>query len=244
VKTGADRLLLVTPLETASDVCTIRCDGRVFTIERSVLRPAVRGRDVSPFTASPSRMVLWPCDAAGRMRPSLPPGAVRWLATYERALTRRADYRGGPPWTVFRTAAGVAANRVVWPDLARACAAVALDVVAPDAIPLNTCYVAAAPDEDTALAVAATLNSTWIRVLVRACADEARGDYRRHNARVMAEVPVPASPVAVSRLARLSYQGHLQHDVHQRDLDQAVAAALDLPRALQADLAALADDLG
>jgi hypothetical protein len=133
---------------------------------------------------------------------------------------------------------------VVWPDLARRPHAVALDVVHADAVPLNTCYVSTVPDEATALALAATLNSTWVHVLLRLRADEARGGYRRHNSRAMSVVPVPPDGQARRRLVELSRQAHRTHDICQQDLDRAVAQALGLDAAGCADLAALARDHG
>ena len=94
----------------------------------------------------------------------------------------------------------------------------------------------------TALAIAAVFNSTWSQALVRAIADEARGGYRRVNARVAGEIPVPATARGIQRLAAVSRYAHSHNDVSQDDLDDAVAEAFDLtPRTCQS-LRALAAD--
>jgi hypothetical protein len=95
-----------------------------------------------------------------------------------------------------------------------------------------------------ALAIAAALNSTWIRLLLRASTDEARGGYRRHNARAIGAVPVPDGLDARSPLVALSTRAHEYHDVSQSDLDAAVAAALGLPARVRDTLRAVARDLG
>jgi hypothetical protein len=118
--------------------------------------------------------------------------------------------------------------RVVWPDIARRPAAIVLEcTAATHAVPLNTCYVARAPDRVTALAVAAVLNSTWAHAAALATADEARGGYRRINARVTGRLPVPPD-AARAVLAPLAAAAHENRHVHQDQLDEAVAEALGL----------------
>jgi hypothetical protein len=117
---------------------------------------------------------------------------------------------------------------VVWPDIARRPAAAVLESTSlAQAVPLNTCYVARAPDRVTALAVAAVLNSTWAHAVALATADEARGGYRRINARVAGRLPVP--PVAArATLATVAAAAHQDRHVHQDHLDDAVAEAFGL----------------
>jgi hypothetical protein len=244
VKTGADPVFVGRLIENLGDAWLVRFGDEDVPLESDLLRPAIRGRDLRPFQAAGDRVLLWPHDRAGAPRRSLPPLAARWLHRHQAALERRSDFRGGPPWVLFRTTAALVCHRVVWPDLARSLHAVALDVLPGDAVPLNTCYVSATPDESAALALAATLNSTWIRVLLRLRADEARGGYRRHNARVMGAVPVPPDSEHRHRLVELSRDAHHTHDVCQQDLDRAVAQALRLDAGARADLVALARDHG
>jgi hypothetical protein len=99
--------------------------------------------------------------------------------------------------------------------------------------------VAPCPNRETALVVAAVLCSTWTRVLVRVTADEARGGYRRYNARITGAVPIPHHGPARDHLIELSRTAHHSH-VSQSDLDGAVADALGLPPDTRATLAGLA----
>ena len=96
------------------------------------------------------------------------------------------------------------------------------------AIPLNSCYLSVAPDRDTGLAICAVMNSTLSRALVFATADEARGGYRRVNARIASQIPVPSLDAA-RQLIRMSANNHKDNTVDQSNLDAAVAEALELP---------------
>lgn len=169
VKTGADALFLADePVEGA--------------------RPAVRGRDVTRWRVDPRVFVLWTHDAHGRPLERLPTHMAERLLPHAERLRRRVDYRGGPPWQLFRTRLGVAPHRVVWADLARELGAA---VAPPEVVPLNTVYgIAAASDED-AHALAALLNTRWCTALARLAADPARGGFRRFNASVVGRLPLP-----------------------------------------------------
>ncbi len=224
VKTGANDLFLDPPAD----------------VEPELLRWAIRGRDVQPFRAARSRRLLWPCDSAGRPLTELPPGAAAHLGAHTRRLQARADAQAGPPWALFRTATASAPYRVVWADLARRLTAVALaDDGARAQIPLNSCYVLSAPDQDTAQGVAAWLNATWLRTAARLVATPAAGGFARFNARVVGSLPLPDTALADPALGDLARAGAEGHTV-QPELDALAARHLalepDVARALaQAD---------
>jgi hypothetical protein len=243
VKTGADDLLLGTLREERGTTALVRFREREVELERHMLRPALRGRDVTPFAARTARVIFWPYASDGTLACDLPPLAARYARALRARLTARADYRGGPCWTLFRVRPSLGRWRVVWADIARVPTAVALDEVAGDAVPLNSCYVAVA-DREAVLAIAGMLNTTWARALLRAGADEARGGYRRYNARTTAALPIPAPGPGRAALAAASRRAHHHHDVTQHELDGVAADALDLPAAVRPTLRALADDLG
>src|SRR2546426_2506550 len=84
VKTGADQVFLV-PAATRWT------------------RPALRGRDLAPWRATPRAHVLWTHSADGRPLEQLPPELANLLEPQLERLRRRSDYRAGAPWQVFRT---------------------------------------------------------------------------------------------------------------------------------------------
>jgi len=181
VKTGADDLFLVDR----------QCAGA---------RPAIRGRDIAAWRCKPGRYLLWTHGADGAPFDRLPRELTERLSGHEDRLRRRADYRGGPPWQLFRTGLAFATHRVIWPDLGRRLSAA---LPAPDGVPLNTVYGIATRDAADAAALAALFNSCWLTALARLVADPARGGFRRFNARVVRGLPVPAAGSAVwAELAR------------------------------------------
>ena len=222
VKTGANDLFLDPPE----------------SVEPELVRWAIRGRDVRPFRATPTRRLLWPCDERGRPLAELPPGARAHLAPHAQRLRARADADGGPLWALFRTTAAAAPHRVVWADLARRLTALALvDGSARSGIPLNTCYVLAAPDADTAFRLAAWLNGSWLRAAARLVAAPAAGGFARFSASVVGGLPLPDAALADPALPELGRLGAEGRDV-QGEIDALTARHL----ALEPDAArALAD---
>lgn len=197
-------------------------------IEPELLRWALRGRDVRPFGTTPCVQLLWPCDDAGRPLTALPPLGRRYLAAHRARLRARADFDGGPEWALFRTGPSAQPFRVVWADLARRLTAAPLVGAAGRAqIPLNTCYVAAVADAETAHRVAAWLNSTWIRAAARLVAPPASGGFARFGAAVVAGLPLPDSALLDPALGQLARDAGAGRHV-QPDLDAAVAGHLGL----------------
>ena len=177
-------------------------------LEPELLRWAVRGRDVRPFAVLRRTRLLWTHGADGAPLPELPPRGAAWIARHVGALRARADYRGGPAWTVFRTAAASAEHRVVWADLARRLTAAALPSGAgARLVPLNTCYVIAVPSQVAALALAGWLNTTWMRAVSRIDAMPAASGFARFSGAVVERLPLPPAAVAHPTLAAHARQG-------------------------------------
>jgi hypothetical protein len=210
VKTGADDLFLVADKSPRT-------------------RPAVRGRDIDAWRCAPRRFLLWTHGADGRPLDRLPKELAEWLARHSERLRRRADFRGGAPWQLFRTSLALARYRVVWPDLGRCLAAAVPD---PEIVPLNTVYGITTRSSTDAAALAALFNSCWLTALARLSADPARGGFRRFNARVVRDLPVPPSESPIwTQLAELGRRCERADDL--------VADAFELD---QADRRALAAD--
>ncbi|HEV8305118.1 MAG TPA: hypothetical protein VGQ25_09175 [Gemmatimonadales bacterium] len=215
VKTGADDLFLV----------AAPCAGT---------RPALRGRDLGPWRCETRRYVLWTHGPDGRPLARLPATLAAHLAPHLERLRRRADYRAGAPWQLFRTGLATAPHRVVWADLGRRLAAAVPDA---DVVPLNTVYGIATRDAADAVALSALFNSRWLTALARLVADPARGGFRRFNAGVVRALPIPtpASPAWTALAALGGGEG-------RGPADDTVADALELDHADRRALARLAPD--
>ena len=226
VKTGADRIFLDPPAD----------------IEESLVRRALRGRDVAPFRIAAPRRLLWPLDDRGAPLAPLPPAAARYLAGHDAALRARADYAGGMPWVLFRTGSVAAPFRVVWPDLARRLTAAALSGPASrDVVPLNTCYVATGRSEAAVLAACAWLNASAPRAIAALGATAAAGGFRRFTAATVSAIPFPSAADGDPVLAGLASAAADGHDV-TKAVDDRVAALLGLDAADRAALEAVARD--
>ncbi|MGH7548500.1 MAG: Eco57I restriction-modification methylase domain-containing protein [Gemmatimonadales bacterium] len=213
VKTGADEVFLV-------------------ELAAPWTRPAVRGRDVVPWRATPRANVLWTHAADGRPLGRLSRELWELLEPHLDHLRRRSDYRAGAPWQLFRTGLARAPHRVIWPDLARRLTAA---VPASDVVPLNTVYGIVTRTADDAHALAALLNSRWLTALARLRADPARGGFRRFNARVVRELPTPpGDSLAWRTLAALGRR--------HTSADDTVAELLQLDTADRRALSPLASD--
>ncbi len=211
VKTGADSVFL-----DPKDTC-----------EPELLRPALRGRDIRPFRTTAKARLLWAYDASGRPLDRLPAMARNWITRHARLLERRADFRSGPLWTVFRTDAVGPLFRVVWADLARQLSATALLTDAEQRmVPLNTCYWLATPSADSALALTAWLNSEPIRHLARQQATVAASGYFRFNASLVGTLPLPSGVLDDAALIQIGRAGHQGKPVDEGALAERVLRLL------------------
>jgi hypothetical protein len=199
-------------------------------------RPAIRGRNIRPFSAMPGGMMLWPADDRGAPWESLPAPVAAYLQSHATRLGRRADQRSGPWWQMFRTRAATAPHRVVWRDLAATLQAAV--VWQQRDVPLNSCYVAAVRSEAIAASVAAWLNATPIRVLARLTAEPAAGGCARFAARAVSAIPLPSAALGDPVLAAFAHAA-ADHDV-QEALDARAAELLGLSTSEHAAINALA----
>jgi hypothetical protein len=211
VKCGVNDAFLVELVGVDGELARVRQADRIGTVERALLRPALRGEHLAGTPAQalapPTEFLLWPYDPTGRPLDTLPVHAARWLAPWRFRLARRSDARHtrrGAWWTLFRTdGADSRRPRVVWPDLARIPHPRLLPAGDPS-VPLNTCYVAAFEHPDDASAFAALLAAPPIAAWLATLAEPARGGYRRFLAWTVARLPIPADwPAARDLLAPL-----------------------------------------
>ncbi|HET7456443.1 MAG TPA: DNA methyltransferase [Gemmatimonadaceae bacterium] len=243
VKSGCNEAFLVRVVAPdVADLASVAdAAGRRACVERSMLRPLVRGESVARWRQPPSdARILWPANDAGRALARLPPHAARWLAPWQTRLAARADARSARRWwSLFRPdAADTSRPRVVWADLAHAPRAAVLPRGDPT-VPLNSCYVVHCSSDDDAFAFAALFNSSVAAAWLHAVAEPARGGYHRYLGWTVALLPLPARwPRARALLAPLGRRGFLGGPPSDEELDASAVAAYGLRHA---DLAPLLD---
>jgi len=195
VKCGLNDAFIVRCTGADSAIATVNDGRRTGRVERSLLRPLLRGEAMAAWRREPNgtdEWILWTHDARGAPLRTLPSLAHAWLARWRSALAHRADARSrGPWWSLFRTAgAGSELARVVWADVGRTPRAL---VLAPNdpTVALNSCYVLPCRDPRDAHTLAALLNSPLIAAWLALIAEPARGGYRRFLAWTIALLPTP-----------------------------------------------------
>jgi hypothetical protein len=107
-------------------------------------------------------------------------------------------------------------------------------------IPLNSCYLAPVRTAAQGYALAAWLNSTWIRAVARVRAVPASSGFARFNAQVVGGLPLPDGALADPALVRLGRAGHAGEPV-QDELDRITAQRLLLSLPAQRALRAVVD---
>lgn len=233
VKCGCNDAFVVRVVGAGSspDLARVRSAGREAEVERTLLRPLLRGEAVTAWRATTGpEHLIWTLDDAGLPLAALPRNTAHWLAHWRRHLDRRADARHGARgqarwWTIFRAdGATPSAARVVWSDLGRVPRAAILTRGDPT-VPLNSCYLVPFASSDDAHAFAALLNSPPAAAWLNALAEPARGGYRRYLAWTVALLPVPTDwPRARAILAPLAQRARAGAPPGD---DELLAASLD-----------------
>jgi len=205
VKTSANHIFLVrsiTPTATKG-VVTITNEGKEQgNIEEELLRPLVRGEDISSWNFKVSGYIIWTHDDdTGEVKTKIPANAFDYFSKYERRLLKRDDYKKGQPiWTIFRVSRYKLKSKVAWGELSRTMEVVFVPDVFADnilgerkLITIQTVYAIAADSEEFGYALAAILNSTPVRSFITSFAERARGRYFRHISWTVGLVPLPKS---------------------------------------------------
>jgi hypothetical protein len=193
VKTGCNDAFVVRLEEIHGDVVSVSSAGRVGQVERSVLRPLVRGETLAPWSITgPREYIIWPHGDDNQPIRPLPPLTRTWLLSFRDKLHDRTDLHGRLPWwALFRTESATAVSpRVIWADFGITPRAIAVDAHDP-VVALNSCYVARCETMKDAHALAALLNGPLVSAWLNTLAEPARGGYHRYLGWTMSLLPVP-----------------------------------------------------
>lgn len=229
VKCGCNDAFVVEIVDMHGDVAEVVTSlGNAITIERSALRPLIRGERLRRWQVPRNyEAILWTHDPTGSPLSALPPLAARWFARWRHALLARSDARQRARWwTLFRIeSARYDRPRVVWADMGREARASVLSA-GDDRVALNSCYVARCRDETDAHAFAALLNGPLARAWLNALAEPARGGYRRYLGWTMSLLPIPTRWSDVrSQLASIGQRAAAGEHVSDAELLEASVAS-------------------
>jgi len=203
VMTSANDVYLVrdfVPTATKG-VVTITNEGdERANIEEELLRPLVRGQDITTWSFKVSGYIIWTHDdVTGDVNEKLPENALEYFTRYKKKLLRRDDYKEGQPmWTIFRVSRGKLKNKIAWGELSKTMETVLLPDIFNNEklgkrrlITIQTVYSIAANSKDFGYLLAALLNSTPVRSFITSFAERARGRYFRHISWTVGLVPLP-----------------------------------------------------
>ncbi|MFN3421653.1 MAG: hypothetical protein ACK40X_08020, partial [Armatimonadota bacterium] len=198
VKTAANHLYIIRRVEPSDDPNEVVVElesGELVRIERSLLRPLLRGENIKAWKFEVREWILWTHDdKTGEVLKDLPPRARKYFESHASALKRRSDYRDKlPVWTIFRVSPEKLGDKVAWQELTNQMDAVFVPATYQDQplIPLQTAYLIPVPNREIGLAIAAWFNSLIVRSYLSSFTERARGSYFRHIAWVVACLPVP-----------------------------------------------------
>ena len=185
----ADGRVPVTNLHDIGRTKIPRKHGRV---EQALVHPHLRGQDIQRWSAKPSVHLLFVQDPQTRRgidpqtMESSYPGALAYLAQFERILRARAAFKRyytrregrsrtetGPYWSMFDVGAyTLATHKVVWRDQAVELTAAVLAAGEPLALPNHKVIFTGSDDAHEAHYLCGLLNSTPFRCFVASYAIE------------------------------------------------------------------------
>jgi hypothetical protein len=234
VKCGCNDAFIVELIEADGDLAEVRpSSGANVVIERSMLRPLLRGDAVRPWTSPrTAEHIVWTHDEIGAPLAKLPPKTAAYLGAWRRDLVKRTDARRTARWwSLFRIdGARDDVPRVVWSDIGREPRAAVLRGGDPT-VPLNSCYVVRCASNEDAFALATLLNSPIARAWLNALAEPARGGYHRYMGWTMSLLPMPRRwDRAVELLAPIGARSCAGHAASESELFDAALAVYGLRR--------------
>jgi hypothetical protein len=234
VKCGCNDAFIVELIGVDGDFAEARTSsGGNVVIERSMLRPLLRGDAVRPWTSPrTAEHIIWTHDAIGAPLAKLPPKAATYFGAWRRDLVKRTDARRTARWwSLFRIdGARDDVPRVVWSDIGREPRAAVLRGGDPT-VPLNSCYVVRCASNADAFALATLLNSPIAGAWLNALAEPARGGYHRYMGWTMSLLPMPRRWArAVELLAPIGARSCGGHVASENELFDAALAVYGLGR--------------
>jgi SAM-dependent methyltransferase len=175
------------PVTNLHDVGKKKIPKKYGRIERDLLHPLIRGTDVQRWQAQTWNHLLFVQDShtregidGGKMQSDYP-GALAFLAQFEKQLRSRAAYkryhsRGAESkrgdaafWSMFDVGSyTLAAYKVIWKDIASDFAAAVVPAGKPIPLPAHTVILLACNSDDEAHYVCGLLNSIPARTLIAA----------------------------------------------------------------------------
>ncbi len=214
------------PVSNHHDVGRTQVAKRYGLVEKKLLHPLIRGRDIRRWSAEPSTHILFVQDPATRcgieqsVMESDFPEALAFVSQFEDTLRSRAAYRRfftrlqgkvrietGPFWSMFNVGSyTLAPHKVAWKYQAADFAAAVIPGGDPIPLPNERCIVIATSSEQEAHYLCAALNSVPLRLFVASYAVEVQlGPHVVRYVRLPKFEPESASHVELAASSRAAH---------------------------------------
>ena len=202
IMTQADAKFLVKKVELTDekDVLLITTiDGKTHRIEKSLLRPLVRGRNIKDWNFNVREWIIWTHDEEGKVLTKLPKEGKKYFETYKEALRKRSDYkRKMPYWIIFRVSPLTLSKKVAWREVSTRMESVYMPENVDDEllgqstlVPLKSVFFISIKHNSLGYALSALLKSEILNCFMMTFARRARGGYFGFSSPVVGSVPVP-----------------------------------------------------
>lgn len=215
-------------------------------VERGLLYPLLRGRDVGRWTARSRLLILLPYEPDSPGTPISPArlgatyrGGARFLARFEEALRDRRPFRNFDPrnnvaWELYNVGSYTfARHKVVWREQARGFGvAIAGPQDGRPVVPDHKLFSVGLDDEQEALYLAALLNCTAVRTLVDSYAlDLSLSSHVLDYVSIPAFAPTNALHRAIAEAARRAAAAELPGAlvVAEQEIDQLAGRLWAIP---------------
>lgn len=237
IVTGANRRFIVTsiePTDSASEAMATTEGGEVLRLEKSLLRPLIRGRDLRAWGYSVKDAIIWTHDdKTGSVLDSIPKRGQAYFLKHSKELQARDDFKEGTPiWSLFRVSAEKLGLKVAWKKYGTEMQSAVVEREHSFErggkrllIPLQTAYFIPIKARDEGLLMAGVFNSIPFKTLMMSFAARARGAYFHYISWIvgLGVLPVtrstiqeswrnhngkPAAPETLQRIVHLSSQLH------------------------------------
>ena len=272
VVTGANERFIVTGIEatdSSAEVMITTEDGARARIEKSLLRPLIRGRDLRAWGYSVGDAIIWTHeDQTGKVLKSLPKRAEQYFLKHTRELQARDDFKEGMPiWTIFRVGEEKLGLKVAWKKYGTEMQSSIVErehalgnIEKRVLVPLQTAYFIPIEERDQGLLMTGVFNSVPFRTLMMSFAVRARGAYFHYTSWIVGLGVLPvtqatikeswrnhngksATPEAIQRITEVSKQlhGHLNDATRLRYQTQLEQAVAEAFHLTEGELQTLTD---
>lgn len=193
-------------------------------IERSLIRPVIRGADIRPYHVEMRDLMILPNDPLKISQPlvPLPKHANQWFEQSKERLAKRKSQNSRCFYAIPGMSPCLNQKKVVWRDISIEVEACFLQDTT--AIPINTVYYIPVIDDNTGYLLAAWLNSKFIRSFCSVRAEHAQNGFKRYFAWLIQNIPWPFELKETlpyqSQMIELSKKAHRASNSQNDDIQQ------------------------